>query len=214
MRKKFSIFFTLIIVAVFFAGCARSTSDLPTYENYDETDSQQISEEAPDVDVPEIQPPEVPELPSLAVENVTIDEVINAALNPDEWVIIDVRTESEFNGERTASSVRAFGTGRIKGAVHVEWLWLTDDDGRRLPEPELREIFSFIGDRNVIVYCQSGNRATYPLTILRDLGFHAWIYGGSWIDWSYVASTASDLPGDIVLELTELWTDNGGVILA
>ncbi|MCL2366519.1 MAG: rhodanese-like domain-containing protein [Oscillospiraceae bacterium] len=147
-----------------------------------------------------------------SINNVTLEQVIEAAQNPDEWVIIDTRALGEFNGERTGASSGGFGTGRIRGAVHVEWTQAHDADGIRLPEAQLRALYDFIGNRNVIVYCQGGVRSSYSWIVLRDLGFDVWNYDGSWIEWSYAASTASDFPKDVILELTELWNDNGRVI--
>ncbi|MCL2391241.1 MAG: rhodanese-like domain-containing protein [Oscillospiraceae bacterium] len=148
-----------------------------------------------------------------SVNNVTIYQVIEAAQNPDEWVIIDTRSDGEYNGERVGASSGGFGTGRIKGAVHVEWARAYDNDGLRLPEAQLRELYGFIGDRNAIVFCQGGIRSSYTWILLRDLGFNVWNYDGSWIEWSYAASTAGNFADRaLVLELTELWSDNGGVI--
>jgi len=147
-----------------------------------------------------------------SVNNVTLEEVIAAVQNPADWVVIDARTEAEHNGERTGASSGAFGTGRIAGSVHVEWARLHDSDGIRLPEAELREMLGFIGDRNVIVFCQGGVRSSYAWIVLKDLGFNVLSYDGAWIEWSYAASIASDYQSDVVLSLTEFWSDNGRVI--
>ncbi|MCL2201598.1 MAG: rhodanese-like domain-containing protein [Oscillospiraceae bacterium] len=147
-----------------------------------------------------------------SVNNVTLEEVIAAAQNPAQWVIVDTRAQGEYDGERTGASSGGFGTGRIAGSVHVEWSRLHDSDGIRLPDEQLLELFNFVGDRNVIVFCQGGVRSSYSWLVLRDLGFNVWNYDGSWIEWSYAASTASDYPSDVILGLTELWSDNGRVI--
>ena len=147
-----------------------------------------------------------------SVNNVTLDEVVAALQDPAQWVVIDTRAEAEYNGERTGASAGGFGTGRLANSVHIEWTRLHDSDGMLLPEAQLREMLGFIGDRNVIVFCQGGVRSSYSWIVLRDLGFNVWNYDGSWIEWSYAASTASTYPGDVVLSLTELWTDNGRVI--
>jgi thiosulfate/3-mercaptopyruvate sulfurtransferase len=144
-----------------------------------------------------------------SINTVTLDQVLEAAQNPDEWVIIDTRATGEYNGERTGASAGAYGTGRIKGSVHIEWTNFHDADGIRLPEAQLRQMLEFVGDRKVIVFCQGGVRSSYSWIVLRDLGFDAYNYDGSWIEWSYAASTASDFPKDVILSLTELWTDNG-----
>ena len=144
----------------------------------------------------------------------TIDTVIEALQNPGEWVVIDVRETDEYNGGRTSSSGGAFGTGRLKGAVHINWERNLDpqdaSSGILLSREQLMDLYSFIGDRKVIVYCQGGVRSSYTWIVLKELGFDVLNYDGSWIEWSYAASTASDYPNkDVVLSLTEEWNDNG-----
>ena len=144
----------------------------------------------------------------------TIDVVIEAAQNPDEWVIIDTRDSGEYNGETKSSG--AYGSGRIKGAVHIDWRRVLNPEdvasGQLRSRDELMDLYGFIGDRKVIVYCQGGVRSAYTWIVLKDLGFDVINYDGSWVEWSYAASTASDYPSDVVLSLTEEWADNGGVI--
>ena len=52
------------------------------------------------------------------IEIADIYAVIYALQNPEEWVVIDVRTVEEFNGESRLPN--AFGSGRIRGAVNVD----------------------------------------------------------------------------------------------
>jgi len=139
----------------------------------------------------------------------SIDMVIEALQNPSEWVVIDTRADDEYSGDRSGAG--AYGSGRMKGAVHIEWTNNNNSDEMLLPEAELRELYSFIGDRKVIAYCQGGVRSSYTWIVLRDLGYDVWNYDGSWIEWSYAASSASSYAKkDVVLGLTELWTDNNG----
>ena len=85
--------------------------------------------------------------------DVTIEQVIYAIQNPDEWVVIDVRSLEEFNGERVGASAMGFGTGRIANTVHLEWSDVIDPGTDLLrPEQELRQMFDFIGDRRAIVF--------------------------------------------------------------
>ena len=143
----------------------------------------------------------------------TIEQVIYAVQNPDEWVVIDVRALEEFNGERVGASAMGFGTGRITNTVHLEWSDVIDPATDLIrPEEELRQMFDFIGDRRAIVFCQGGVRSGHTWMVLTMLGFDVLNYDGSWIEWSYAASEFSDFPSDVVLELTELWTDNNGPI--
>jgi len=147
-----------------------------------------------------------------AAFDASIEVVIEALQNPGEWVVIDTREAAEFNGNRTGASGGAFGTGRMKGAVHVDWERAIDSNDFLLPEDELRELYGFIGDRKVIVYCQGGVRSAHTWIVLRDLGYEVLNYDGSWIEWSYAASSVSNFPKDVILGLTEEWNDNGARI--
>ena len=144
-------------------------------------------------------------------ETADIDDVIGALQNPQEWVVIDVRTPEEFAGEATLPN--AFGSGRIRGTVNVNRFALTCDEDNLIPQEEILEMFDFIGDRKVIVYCHAGLRSGFVQTVLTDLGFHVYNYFGSWVDWSRAASVAEGGPNSIVLSHTEAWTDNEGEIL-
>ena len=139
-----------------------------------------------------------------------IDIVIEALQNPDEWVVIDVRTAEEFAGLTRVSN--AYGSGRIKGAVNVDRNLVVDSDGELLPQDEIALLYEFIGSRKAIVYCHGGIRSAIIRDILVDLGFETYHYDGSWIDWSWAASIANDQPNEVVLSLTEEWTDNEGEI--
>jgi len=145
--------------------------------------------------------------------NVNMNRVLHALENPDEWVVIYTRSSGEYRGERTGSSAGAFGTGRMKGAVHINWRSAVDAESRLIkPKEELEEIYlDAIAGRKVIVFCQSGVRSSHTWHVLADvLGLpDVYNYDGSWIEWSFAASSASGgrFPG--ILELTEEWTDNG-----
>jgi len=145
--------------------------------------------------------------------SVTIAEVVNALENPDEWVVIDTRSGGEYNGEQTGSSAGAFGTGRIAGAVHINWSRAVNPDTNLLrSKEELQAIYlDAIAGRKVIAFCQSGVRSAHTGHVLTHvLGLeNVYNYDGSWIEWSFAASSASGNAFPRILELTEEWTDNG-----
>ncbi len=150
---------------------------------------------------------------------VDIYDVIEAVENPDEWVIIDTRSDGEFNGEETGSSSGAHGTGAISFAVHIEWTQALNEDKTLKSIAELEEIYGDVIDgKKVITFCQSGVRSSHTMIVLREmLGVEeVYNYDGSWLEWSYVASEAStDVDADLkasVLALTDRWTDNNGPI--
>ena len=155
--------------------------------------------------------PNIPDSDDEPDENggiVAIDIVIEALQDPESWVVIDVRTAEEFSGESRLPN--AYGSGRLKGAVNVSRELAFDSDGERLPLDELAGLYEFIGGRKAIVYCHGGARSAIIFDILIELGYDAFNYSGSWIDWSRAASVASGDPSDVVLSLTEEWTDNEG----
>ena len=150
-----------------------------------------------------------------------IEQLINALENPEEWVVIDSRSLDEYDGKQTGSSRGAFGSGRIHGTVHIDWanaLNSTDTLLRTLEE--LNAIYGDVIDgKKVIVFCQSGVRSAHTWLVLTyGLGAkNVYNYDGSWIEWSFAASSASagQLDEELrakVLSLTEEWSDNGGAI--
>ena len=109
--------------------------------------------------------------------------------------IVDVRTPAEFRGE----DIRAIRGGHIPGAVSINYLenqvdpdtaaklekkLVANKDGMNLkPRKELLALYSKLDpDKETIVYCQSGVRASETATVLADLGFkNVRVYDSSWI---------------------------------
>jgi thiosulfate/3-mercaptopyruvate sulfurtransferase len=109
--------------------------------------------------------------------------------------IVDARSPEEFRGE----DIRALYGGHIPGAVSIHYKenWVDPDareklaarqttslDGLNLkPREQLRALYGKLDpDRETVVYCQSGVRASETATILKDLGFQdVKVYDSSWI---------------------------------
>ena len=139
-----------------------------------------------------------------------IHQVLYALQNPDGWVILDVRSPAEFEGDPAVAAEGVSGFGRIAGAVNIEWSQSFADGGRLLPENELRELFSEVLDgRSIIVYCRSGVRSARTLAVLSSLGAEVLNFSGGWAEWSYTASSGAPPYRDLVLALTEEWTQAG-----
>jgi len=108
---------------------------------------------------------------------VSKDQVLKA-LNDDGVLILDVRSQEEFDA------------GHIPSAVHVEWTQNVYIDGSK--EGLLRskaEILALYPDADlsapVYVYCRSGARAGLPYVALQWAGFQdVRLYDGSWNEWS------------------------------
>lgn len=124
------------------------------------------------------------------------DEV-RAAIDDPDRVIVDLRTDEEYLGQRVAPSARhpidhgAERHGRIPGALHLYYEGLLDDDGRFLPPDRLREVYRSAGvefDRSVITYCRLAHRASLGwFTLSKLIGFDdVRVYDGSWTEWGSI----------------------------
>ena len=81
--------------------------------------------------------------------NIYPDDV--CALQSEEWVFLDVRTKSEFNGE----------LGHLKGAIHVH----VEELEERIVELEKYK------DKNILVYCLVSIRSMRASQFLSEQGF-------------------------------------------
>ncbi len=113
-------------------------------------------------------------------------EMVKAAIEDDQWVIIDTRTPEEHDG----SSVKggAFGPGAIPTSVHINWTSANNEDSTLKTRAELEAIYGdVIEGKNVIAFCQSGVRSAHTTMVLMNvLGVEeVYNYDGSWIEWSY-----------------------------
>ena len=107
---------------------------------------------------------------------VSVEEVVRR-LGEEGFVVLDVRSLREYTGEAVAPCDPR--PGRIPGARHLdvsELMGLPPDEVRaRLGEPEGQEL---------VTYCHSGSRSEVAAQILRQAGYEARNYRGSWHEWS------------------------------
>jgi thiosulfate/3-mercaptopyruvate sulfurtransferase len=148
---------------------------------------------------------EVPDPPATAyaltpatAELLASRAAVEAALEDPGQVLLDVRAESEFNGERfwpSGATADAGRAGHVPGAVSVPIDRLRNEDDSFKAAEELQHALDSAGvtnDRNVIVYCTIGNRASQAWFVLRHLlGYpHVSVYYGSWVEWGKQPDTA------------------------
>lgn len=111
--------------------------------------------------------------------------------------IVDARTTREYSGD----DIRALRGGRIPGAVNIpyETNWIDAETPRKLQrkqvnnkdgmslksEADLRALYAGLDpDKETVVYCQSGSRASETATVLHSLGFkNVKVYDASWLGW-------------------------------
>ena len=99
--------------------------------------------------------------------------------------VIDVRSREEFTGEAGYPCDPC--QGHIAGAVHIEWSELYRSEGRPHDGETIRRLLTERGvdlERDLVVYCHSGQRSTFAFTALRSAGMeNVSNYEGSWHDW-------------------------------
>ena len=111
-------------------------------------------------------------------------EYLLADLGKPEIQILDVRSPKEYAGEDR----RAARNGHVPGAVNVDWTNnLISGASVFKPAIALQELYEAAGvtkDKEIIVYCQSGMRASHTYFTLRLLGYpRVRVYDGSWQEW-------------------------------
>ncbi|HEY7257387.1 MAG TPA: rhodanese-like domain-containing protein [Solirubrobacterales bacterium] len=126
---------------------------------------------------------------------------VEAAIDDPEQLLVDVRSDLEFDGSRFWPSGATEDTGRaghIPGAVSVPIDLLRREDGSLKGPEELRDIFEERGvtpDRTLILYCTIGNRAAQAWFGLSELlGYpDVSVYYNSWVEWGKAAETPIDV---------------------
>jgi thiosulfate/3-mercaptopyruvate sulfurtransferase len=130
---------------------------------------------------------------------------VEAAIGNPNRVLLDVRAESEYNGERfwpSGATEDAGRAGHVPGAVSLPIGRLRNEDETLRSPDELRRALddaAVTPEKAVIVYCTIGNRASQAWFAMRDvLGYpDVRVYYGSWVEWGKSSDTPIDAePGD------------------
>ena len=134
-----------------------------------------------------------PEEIYLNSEVIADKQLINNVLNNKNYILIDNRTQEEYQGSTPYGSDRG---GHIPNAIHIYWPEFFNEDGTLKSSKELSHLLEKEGvraDQEIIVYCTGGVRSAMAYFVFRYLGFKVRNYDGSWWDWS----NDSNLPVEI-----------------
>lgn len=120
--------------------------------------------------------------------SVTADEVLAISRSAQGVVLLDTRTPQEYQG-LTVREPR----GHIAGAQPFNWVdALLDMQDPRIKSPDLLlSLFAQLGivnpEQEIIVYCETGHRASHTWLLLRHLGFKkVRLYDGSIAEWRHL----------------------------
>ena len=107
--------------------------------------------------------------------------------NYDEYKIVDVRTDEEYNGAILNNEAKG---GHLPGAIHIRYTDLFDEKGYLKTNEELTEMFEEAGlskSDEIVTYCTGGIRSAYTQLVLEMCGFEkSYNYDQSFWRWAVV----------------------------
>ena len=121
-------------------------------------------------------------LPSPMPERLASMSWIKENYEKPEVALVDARSLGEYTG----AIPRARRNGHIPGALRIEWSKDLNRDNTFLRRDELEQLYRSVGAKNreVVAYCQTGQRAAHTYFALRLLGYRkVRLYDASWAEW-------------------------------
>lgn len=116
---------------------------------------------------------------------VSTKEHVVSRMNDKDFVIIDTRTDEEFNGWILYGEARG---GHVPGAVQIPYAWSFKDDKTLLEYADMKAMFESRGvtkDKEVTAYCTVGIRSAFAYFLCRLMGYdRVSNYAGSISDWA------------------------------
>ena len=107
--------------------------------------------------------------------------------NYDDYKIVDVRTDEEYNGEILYGEAKG---GHLPGAIHIRYTDFFKEDGTLKTNTELTTMFEEAGlskEDEIVAYCTGGIRSAYAQLVLEMCGFeNSYNYDQSFWRWAVI----------------------------
>ncbi len=128
------------------------------------------------------------------IDNEKIETKLSTLLSIGKKTIIDGRKESHYEGKESIAK----RYGHIPTALNyacTQNFQVTDDGSIMKDFDELKKIYKNIPKKkDIILYCDGGAEAALNYIVLKELGYNAAVYDGSWIEWGNDNAVPIDNP--------------------
>ncbi len=128
------------------------------------------------------------------IDNEKIETKLSTLLSIGKKTIIDGRKESHYEGKESIAK----RYGHIPTALNyacTQNFQVTDDGSIMKDFDELQKIYKNIPKKkDIILYCDGGAEAALNYIVLKELGYNAAVYDGSWIEWGNDNAVPIDNP--------------------
>lgn len=122
-------------------------------------------------------------IPRLEPQRLSTKLSMQLAIDDNNRIIIDSRTEDEYNGVKSIAS----RFGHIPNSINIPWNKnFTEEDGIKVlkSSSELKKVYDQLdSNKKVLLYCNKGKQSSLSYMVMRQLGFDAAHYDGSWYEW-------------------------------
>lgn len=117
------------------------------------------------------------------IDNKKIETKLSTMFAIGKKVIVDGREREHYNGEK--SSAKRFG--HIPTAINYACTdnYTRSKNGNKIKDlVRLKSMYKTLDiDKEILLYCNGGSEAALDYVILKELGYKASVYDGSWYEW-------------------------------
>lgn len=163
-KKKIKIMILPILVILLLSGCGQKQSEQEN-QNMNRNHTEAEASPATQKENPDSSPEQAATEKNTddTYEHITQEEAKNIMENDGDAIILDVRTQKEYD------------TGHIKDAVLIPYDQVSEEAEENLPDKE----------QTILVYCRSGNRSRQAAETLAELGYTDIREFGGIMTWPY-----------------------------